>query len=331
MDKVLITVGSGGKKSQSFINSEIISRFSNEKLNILADGAHIDNNMVVTTDSFTVFPPFFDGGDIGVLSICGMVNDLASMGAEPKYMTMALVIEEGFPFGDLQRILDSMKKLANEQNIQLVAGDTKVVEKGKLDGIIINVTGFGYRYKNVMLPSRDYKIGDSIILTGPVGEHSIAVLKNRGVVEFDGMVPSDVAPLWEPVKSLIDGDINIKFIRDVTRGGLSAVLNEFVSFSRTKIEIYEDDIPVNEKVLAVCDIYGFDIYSLACEGRLVVVVDAMDSEKALSILSQYEQTKSARAIGQIIDLSNPIVILNTQFGGKIVMDMPTGEILPRIC
>jgi hydrogenase expression/formation protein HypE len=331
MDKVLITVGSGGKKSQSFINAEILSRFSNDKLKILADGAHIDKNMVVTTDSFTVFPPFFDGGDIGVLSVCGMINDLASMGAEPRYMTMSLVIEEGFFLNDLKKILDSMKKLVDEYNIMLVAGDTKVVERGKLEGLIINVTGLGYRYKDILLPSNEYKKGDKIILTGPVGEHSIAVLKCRGVVEFEGVINSDVAPLWKPVKALIDERISVKFIRDVTRGGLSAVLNEFAITSHSKIEIFEDEIPINDKVLAICDVYGFDIYSLACEGRLVIVVDSKDCDRALSILSKNNLTKDAKEIGQIIDISNPLVVMNTQFGGKIVLDMPTGEILPRIC
>lgn len=331
MDKVLITVGSGGKKSQSFINSEIISRFSNEKLNILADGAHIDNNMVVTTDSFTVFPPFFDGGNIGVLALCGMINDLASMGAEPKYMTMSLVIEEGFNLDNLRKILDSMKKIADEHNIQLVSGDTKVVEKGKLDGIIINITGFGYRYKNIFLPARDYSIGDKIILTGPVGEHSIAVLKGRGVIEFEGEISSDVAPLWEPVKNLIDSNIKVKFIRDVTRGGLSAILNEFAFFSRTKLEIYENEIPVNEKVMSICDIYGFDIYSLACEGRLLMVVESKDAEDTLKCLSMNTLTKDSKIIGQVIETSEPLVILNTKYGGKLVLDMPVGEILPRIC
>ncbi len=331
MDKVRITVGSGGKKTQYFINNEIISRFSNEKLNILADGAHIDNNMVITTDSFTVYPPFFDGGDIGMLSVCGMINDLASMGAEPKFMTMSLIIEEGFPFIDLKNILDSMKKITDKHNIQLVAGDTKVVEKGKLDGIIINVTGIGYRYRDIFLPAKEYKVGDKVILTGPVGEHSVAVLKSRGIVEFDGEIISDVAPLWDPVRKLIDANVRVKFIRDVTRGGLSAVLNEFAFFSKTKIEIYEDEIPINEKVLSICDIYGFDIYSLACEGRLVIVVDSEDVENTLYLLSQNDLTRDSKIIGRIIELSKPLVIMNTQYGGKIIMDMPSGEILPRIC
>lgn len=331
MDKVQITIGSGGKKTQSFINNEIISRFSNEKLEILADGAHIDNNIVITTDSFTVYPPFFDGGDIGMLSVCGMINDLASMGAEPKFMTMSLIIEEGFSFSDLKTILDSMKKITDNYMIQLVAGDTKVVEKGKLDGIIINVTGIGYRYRDILLPAKDYKVGDKIILTGPVGEHSVAVLKGRGIVEFEGEIMSDVAPLWDPVKELIDANLKIKFIRDVTRGGLSAVLNEFAFFSKTKLEIYEDEIPINEKVLSICDIYGFDIYSLACEGRLVIIVDSEDAENALDCLSRNNHTKDSKIIGQIIELSKPLVIVNTQYGGRIIMDMPTGEILPRIC
>lgn len=331
MDRVLITVGSGGKKSQSFINDEILTRFSNEKLAILADGAHIYENLVVTTDAFTVYPPFFDGGNIGILAMCGMINDLASMGAEPKYMTMSMVIEEGFSLNDLRIILDSMKKIAESHDIQLVAGDTKVVEKGKLEGIIINITGIGTRYKNIFLPKSKYEIGDKIILTGPVGEHSIAVLKGKKTIEFDGIVNSDVAPLWKPVKTLIDEGIDLKFIRDVTRGGLSAVLNEFAVFSNTKVEIYEDKIPINEKVFAICDIYGFDIYSLACEGRLVIVVSQKDAKRALDILSKIDITNNSQVIGEVKEIGKKLVVLNTSYGGKTILDMPVGEILPRIC
>lgn len=331
MDKVLLTVGSGGKKSLSFIKEEILKRFSNERLNLLADGAHLDNNLVITTDTFTVYPPFFEGGNIGVLSMCGMINDLASMAAEPYFMTMGLVIEEGFPLDNLNMILDDMQKLANKYSIILVAGDTKVVEKGKLDGIHINITGIGKKYKNTTLPYYEYNIGDGIILTGSLGEHSIAVLKGKGVIEFDGYVPSDVAPLWEPVKSLLDANIKVKFIRDVTRGGLSAILNEFAIFSKCRIEIEEKEIPVNEKVSAICDIYGFDIYNLACEGRIVIVVDKDDKIKALEILRKIDVTKDANIVGEIIKLHDPLVLLRTLYGGSLVLDMPVGEILPRIC
>jgi len=331
MDKVLITVGSGGKKSQSFIKEEILSRFYNEKLAVLADGALIDNDIIITTDAFTVFPPFFDGGNIGKLAMCGMINDLASMGAEPKYMSMSLVIEEGFSLEKLRLILDEMKFYCEKFNIKLVSGDTKVVEKNKLEGLIINVTGIGKRYKNILLPQKVYKPGDCLVLTGPVGEHSIAVLRAKGVVNFDGNLNSDVAPLWEPVKALIDEGIKIKFIRDVTRGGLSAVLNELAIFANIKLEICEERIPVNDIVASVCEIYGFDIYSLACEGRLVIVVPEEDAKKTIEILKGFTLTEQSEVIGRVVETGKCMVVLNTVYGGKTILDMPLGEILPRIC
>lgn len=331
MSKISLSLGSGGKTSFKFINKEILSRFSNNVLDVLADGANIENNLVVTTDTFTVHPPFFDGGNIGILAFCGMINDLASMAAEPLYMTMALVIEEGFDYDTVITALDELQKLSQRYNVKLIAGDTKIVEKGKMEGIHINITGIGRRCLNYELPHKSYDVGDKIILTGPIGEHSVAVLKAKGTISFDGKIDSDVAPLWDNVKTVIDNGIMPKFIRDVTRGGLATVLNELSLTGQMRLSIKEDVIPINEKVKAVCEIYGFDIYSLACEGRMVIVVKDVDAEKAVSVLKRFESSKNAAIIGEVTALDKPLVVLDTSFGGKTVLDMPLGEILPRIC
>lgn len=331
LSKVTLSLGSGGRKSFHFINNEIVSRFSNESLDVLADGANIENELVITTDTFTVYPPYFDGGNIGVLAFCGMINDLASMAAEPMYMTMALVIEEGFDYDTVIKILDEIKRLAEKYNVKLVTGDTKIVEKGKMEGIHINITGVGKRYSNYKLPLSDYNVGDKIILTGPLGEHSVAVLKAKGTINFDGIVNSDVAPLWDIVKALFDAGINPKFIRDVTRGGVATVLNELSMTGKIKIAISEENIPVNEKVKAVCEIYGFDIYSLACEGRMVMVFNESEANEAVSILKKFDVSKDVAVIGEVVGKDKPIVVLETSFGGRTVLDMPLGEILPRIC
>ena len=331
LSKVSLNLGSGGKASYRFISKEILSRFSNESLNKLADGANIENGLVVTTDTFTVYPPFFDGGNIGILAFCGMINDLASMAAEPLYMTMSLVIEEGFDYETVINVLDEIKLLSDRYNVKLVTGDTKIVEKGKMEGLHINITGIGKRYTDYFLPCDSYDVGDKILLTGAVGEHSVAVLKAKGTVSFDGVVNSDVAPLWDIVKALIDNGMSPKFIRDVTRGGLATVLNELALSGKMKIFVKEEAIPVNEKVKAVCDIYGFDIYSLACEGRMVMVFKENEAEKAVGILKQFGVSKDAALIGEVVEKDKPIVVLETDFGGKTVLDMPLGEILPRIC
>lgn len=331
MSKISLTLGSGGKSSFRFINKEIVSRFSNNVLDVLADGANIEGNLVVTTDTFTVHPPVFDGGNIGILAFCGMINDLASMAAEPLYMTMALVIEEGFDYEFVIKVLDELKNLSQKYNVKLIAGDTKIVEKGKMEGIHINITGIGRRYTSYELPLKSYEVGDKIILTGPLGEHSIAVLKAKGAINFDGTINSDVAPLWDIIKTLVDNNIKPKFIRDVTRGGFATVLNELAITGKMQVSVSEDAIPVNQKVKAICDIYGFDMYSLACEGRMIVVVGSKEEEMAISLLKALDVSKNAAIIGEVIATESPMVILETAFGGKTVLDMPLGEILPRIC
>lgn len=329
--KVSLSLGSGGKISFDFVKKEIISRFSNPILDSLGDGANIFNDLVVTTDSFTVHPEFFDGGNIGILSFCGMVNDLASMGAMPKYMTMGLVIEEGYDYEKLIKIIDDIKSLADKFDVKLVCGDTKVVEKGKMEGIHIAMTGIGKRLIEYSLPLKDYDIADKIILTGTLGEHTISVLKAKNVIDFEGTVNSDVAPLWPIVEKLIKEGINPKFIRDVTRGGFSAVLNELSYIGNLTIEIFEDNIPVNTQVRAICDIYGYDIYSLACEGRMILVVKKEDAEKAIDILKDLDVSRNSAIVGEVVNKEKSIVILKTMFGGKTILDMPLGEILPRIC
>ncbi|MCX7991273.1 MAG: hydrogenase expression/formation protein HypE [Proteobacteria bacterium] len=329
--KISLSLGSGGKISFDFVKKEIISRFSNPILDSLGDGANILNNLVVTTDNFTVHPEFFDGGNIGILSFCGMVNDLASMASKPMYMTMGLVIEEGYDYKKLLKIIDDIKNLADNFDVKLICGDTKVVEKGKMEGIHISITGIGLRMTDYSLPVKNYKNGDKIILTGTLGEHTISVLKAKGAIEFDGVINSDVAPLCGVIENLIKEGVRPKFIRDVTRGGFSAVLNELSYIGNIEILIDEEKIPVNDSVKAICDIYGYDIYSLACEGRMVIVVEDEEAEKAVSVLKDFEVSKGSSVVGEILSNDRQLVVLKTMYGGKTILDMPLGEILPRIC
>ncbi len=329
--RVSLSLGSGGKISFDFVKKEIISRFSNPILDTLGDGANVFDNLVVTTDNFTVHPEFFDGGNIGVLAFCGMINDLASMAAKPLYMTMGLVIEEGYDFYKLIKIIDDIKALSDKFEVKLICGDTKVVEKGKMEGIHIAITGIGKRLTDYPLPSKEYNNGDKIIITGALGEHTISVLKAKGVIDFQGIVNSDVAPLYPLVEALVKGGVSPKFLRDITRGGFSAVLNELSYIGNLHIEIEEENIPVNKQVVAICEIYGYDIYSLACEGRMIVVVDNKDVDKALAILKDIEIARESEVVGEIIKSDKPLVVLKTQYGGRTVLDMPLGEILPRIC
>ncbi len=331
MNNVSLSLGSGGKVSFNFIKNEILKRFSNPILDALGDGANISENLVVTTDNFTVYPEFFEGGNIGILAMSGMINDLASMAARPIFMTMGLVIEEGYGYENLTEILDDMKVLAERYNVKLICGDTKVVEKGKMEGIHISMTGIGTRMVGYKLPLKEYSVGDRIILTGSLGLHTISVLKAKKAIEFQGSVCSDVAPLFDIVDALISEGIKPKFIRDVTRGGFSAVVNELSYLGGMRIEIDESYVPEDPMVKAICDIYGFDIYSLACEGRMVIVVSEEESEKAVSVLKNINVSKNSAVVGEITDLGKPLVILKTAFGGKTILDMPLGEILPRIC
>ncbi len=331
---ILLSHGGGGRKTRELIKNVFLREFSNEKLAELGDSAVFDINgeyYAFTTDSYVVNPIFFPGGDIGKLAVSGTINDLAAVGAEPLYISCAFIIEEGFPEEDLQRIVKSISRTASECGVQIVTGDTKVVEKGKADGLYINTSGFG---KIVKLPPPSIdrvEPGDKIIINGTIGDHGIAVMAAREkLVENPERIRSDCAPLWSLVREVLE-NVDVKFMRDPTRGGLAAVLNEIVEDRKFGIVIHEDKIPVRDNVAGVAELLGIDPIFAANEGKMVFVVKKDEEEKTLEILRSHELGREASAIGEISGEIQRKVVLMTKYGTRRIVEMPYGEQLPRIC
>ena len=324
--KITLAYGGGGEETNKLIKELFYKNFSNEILERAEDAAVINLNgkTAFTTDSFTIDPIFFNGGDIGKLSIAGTCNDLAMMGAKPKFLSASFIIEEGFEFSDLEKIVSSMSNELNKIEAKIVCGDTKVVPKGTVDKIFINTTGIGEVIKD-NISAHNLKIGDKILVSRDIGRHGSVVLAKRFGV--DSEIESDCKVLWDEVKSLIDADIKIKAMRDATRGGLSAVLNEWAEASEVGIEIEEEKIPISDEVLGLCEIFGFEPMDLANEGTFIVAVDRKDSQKALEILKKFNP--SASIIGEVVEGER--VILKTEYGSRRYIDLPKGELLPRIC
>jgi hydrogenase expression/formation protein HypE len=328
MDKILLAHGGGGSKSAELIE-RVFQRFLRDPLLLeMSDAARLPGQ-VFTTDSFVVKPLFFPGGDIGRLAVCGTVNDLAVMGAEPLYLSIAFIIEEGFPVAQLQKILASIAAACRASGARIVCADTKVVEKGKADGLFINTAGIGRPvFKKPVLPSR-VRPGDAVIINGPLGLHGISVLTARGEFGLRASIRSDVAPLWGLIGKC--RGLDVPFMRDPTRGGLAQTLNELAQKKKFGVRIYEDRLPIPRKVAAVCDLLGFDPLHVANEGKVVMVVGRRDAEKALKILRGHPLGKDARRIGKIT-LENPgRVVMATRAGSERIVMSPVGEILPRIC
>jgi hydrogenase expression/formation protein HypE len=336
-DKILLGHGSGGRLTRELIEKLFRRRFDNPALNPLGDSAVLDTGscarLAFTTDSFVVKPPFFPGGDIGKLAICGTVNDLAVSGARPMFISAAAIIEEGFAISDLEKIASSMQAAADEAGVKIVTGDTKVVEKGSADGIFINTSGIGALHPAAGDGFSEDGIGagDAVIISGAIAEHGLAVLKARGGFEFKYEIVSDCAPLWGPVKAALDAGIAVKFMRDPTRGGLAAVLNEIVYGRKFGIDIEERSVPVKEEVRAVCAILGFDPLYVANEGKFVMICAAADAEKAVSLLRLHSLGKNAFIIGRITAEHAGRVVMKTAAGGSRIVDMPIADQLPRIC
>ena len=321
---VKLSEGSGGREMQNLID-EIRKRFPKTTTwqNITSDGASItilgDTELVFTTDSYVVTPIFFPGGDIGKIAFCGTVNDLAVMGAQPLGISLSLIIEEGMNKDDLFKLIDSIAKLSKETGIPIVTGDTKVVERGALDKIVINTAGVGTAKKVLNDEIQD---GDHIIVSGGIGEHGTALLAKR--YELEASIESCSKPLHEELAEIAP---YIRQAKDVTRGGLAAILNEFISNKKdTGILIHEESIKLHEQVRALTEILGIEVYSLACEGRFVCVVSKENSEKVLTILKKYN--KLANIIGEVTNGDK--VVVQTTYGKKI-LSMPSGNIVPRIC
>lgn len=336
MDRELITLehGAGGARSKDLLDGIIIPGLGLGNYP-MSDGAEIGNieNAVVATDSFTVSPLFFRGGDIGHLSICGTANDLASMGAKPLFFSLSFIIEEGFLLKDFQQILESLGNTAKENNIRIVTGDTKVVEKGKCDRLFINTCGIGSKIINHSLKPENIQTGDSIILTGTIGDHGATILNARENFAPDAKFESDAAVLWDMVSAIIEKHgSDIRIMRDPTRGGLAAALNEIASNSGFEFMIKDSAIPVDKNVGDFLNILGLDPLGLANEGKMIIFVDKNKTNDIIEILNKNKYGKAATVIGTVADQKdNGRVVLETEYGTRRILPMPIDEGLPRIC
>jgi hydrogenase expression/formation protein HypE len=328
MDKILLAHGGGGSKSAELTRG-VFQRFLRDPLLMEMDDAARLPGQVFTTDSFVVRPLFFPGGDIGRLAVCGTVNDLAVMGAEPLYLSIAFIIEEGFTVAQLEKILASIARACKESGSRIVCADTKVVERGKADGLFITTAGIGRpAFKKPVEPAR-VRPGDAILINGAIGLHGISVLTARGEFGLRGKIISDVAPLWGLIKKC--RALDVPFMRDPTRGGLAQTLNELAQGRKFGVRIFENELPIPKKVAAVCDLLGFDPLHIANEGKVVMVVAQRDADKALKILRGHPLGKGACMIGAITKENPGRVVMATRAGSERIVMPPVGEILPRIC
>ena len=326
---ITLAHGNGGQENNELISKIFYKYFKNEILEKNEDSAIIeDGKLAFSTDSFTVSPLFFSGGDIGKLSICGTCNDLAMMGAKPKYLSCSVIIEEGFSTRELEKIVRSMKSELEINGAIVVSGDTKVVPKGAVDKLFINITGIGeIEYSGIS--ASNLKEGMSVLVSRDIGSHGATIFSAREGIELESNLKTDCASLYPQIKSLIDSNIEIVALRDATRGGVSAVLNEWAKASNVCIEIEESKIPISDEVKGVCEMLGFEAMDLANEGTFVLVVPKSSEDKALEILQQTH--KSSAIIGNVSMEYQGRVILKSSWGTKRFLDLPTGELLPRIC
>ena len=328
---ITLNHGEGGRRTHELIRDVFMKKFG--MVEPLTDSAVLEGSLVFTTDAYVVDPLFFPGGNIGKLAVCGTVNDLAVSGALPEYIACSFIIEEGFPVNDLLVIVDSMAEAAEKAGVRIVAGDTKVVGKGKCDRMFITTSGTG-----VLDPGKKYistgeriKPGDKLILNGSLGNHAIAVLGARKKLSFTTPVSSDCAPLNNMIGEVLNNSKGILFMRDLTRGGLGGVLNELVEIIGNDIVITESSIPVDEPVRGVCEILGFDPLYLANEGKVLIVTSKGMETKILDLLRQNPLGKDSAIIGEVTADKEGKVILKTASGGRRIIDMPSGVQLPRIC
>jgi hydrogenase expression/formation protein HypE len=331
---VLLAHGGGGKLSHQMIQKIFVSQFKNNLLDPLHDGAIFTlggARCAFSTDSYVINPIFFPGGDIGTLAVNGTVNDLAMCGARPLYLSSAFIIEEGLPMEDLWRVVLSMKQAAEAAGIQLVTGDTKVVDRGKGDKLFINTSGIGIIPDGVQINPKQAKPGDKIILSGLIAEHGIAIMSVREGLEFETLIESDCAPLNGLVETMLATSKDIHVLRDPTRGGVATVLNEIAESADVGISIREEQIPVREEVRGACEILGFDPLYVANEGKLIAFVSAEAADNVLKTMRAHPLGKNAILIGEVVATHPGTVIMKTRIGGSRVVDMLSGEQLPRIC
>jgi hydrogenase expression/formation protein HypE len=333
LDNILLSHGSGGKLSHDLILKKFLSKIGNDKLAKLDDSAVLDVNgrIAFTTDSYVVNPIFFPGGDIGRLAVCGTVNDLAMSGATPKYLSLSFILEEGFPTTDLDNIVNSVRDATKEAEVEIVTGDTKVVNKGSADKIFINTSGIGFIHEDIDISSSKAQPGDIIILSGSIGEHGITIMSQREGLNFSSPLESDCAPLNSLVKDMLEVSKDIRCLRDPTRGGLATTLNEFAVQSNVGILIDEDAIQIRSSVKAICELLGLDPLYVANEGKLVAVAP---QEKAIELIKKMKSNKfgvDASIIGKVVAENPSTVVMKTVLGTSRIIRMLTGDLLPRIC
>jgi hydrogenase expression/formation protein HypE len=333
-ERILLGHGSGGRLSADLLKDVFLPALGNPVLNRLEDQAIVSLNgvrLAITTDSFVVKPLIFRGGDIGSLAVHGTINDLAMGGAEPLWLSAAFILEEGLPMVTLRRVVGSMHEAAANAGVEIVTGDTKVVEKGSADGIFVNTTGIGLVREGITLSAAHARPGDAILVSGMLGDHGIAILAEREGLQFETAVQSDSAPLHTLVASLLAATREVRCLRDPTRGGLSSTLNEIAASSGVGMELEETSIPVREEVRGACEMLGLDPLYVANEGKLVAIVAPAFAEAALRALQNHPLGKDARIIGRVTSEHPRMVVMRTPFGTTRIVDMLTGDQLPRIC
>lgn len=333
-DHILLDHGGGGKISHSLITETMLPIFDNAIISRLDDGAIFkieEKQFAFSTDTYVVDPIFFPGGNIGDLAINGTVNDLAMCGAVPLYLSVGLIIEEGFPMTDLEIILNGMRIATKKAKVKVVTGDTKVVPKGAMDKIFINSSGIGLIPEHVNISGHNARPGDKVLLSGSIADHGITVLIQREGMNFDSQIVSDTAPLNHMVKRMLLACEDIHVLRDPTRGGVGTALNEIAISSKVGIRIYENKIPVKDEVSGICELLGFDPIYIANEGKLLAFIEADSADEVLKTMREDEFGKDACIIGEVISDNPGNVFMQTRIGGTRIIDMLTGEQLPRIC
>ncbi len=334
-ERIVMGHGSGGKMSHDLVSKLFLPHLGCPPLLAGNDAALVQvqpgARLAISTDSHVVWPLFFPGGDIGKLAVCGTVNDVAMLGARPLYLTAGFILEEGVEFELLERVVCSMQEAAQEAGVQIVAGDTKVVQRGKADGLYINTAGVGVIVGEQQIGGAQARPGDAVLISGSIGDHGIAVLAARGELGFETSLTSDMAPLNHMVLALLEGGIEVHVLRDPTRGGLGTTLNEIAMQSKVGIVIKEKEIPVRAEVKAACDLLGFDPLYIANEGKMIAIVAPGDAERALEILRGSPYGSAAVQIGVVQAEAAGRVLMKTGLGSTRVVDRLSGELLPRIC
>ncbi|MCM1992678.1 hydrogenase expression/formation protein HypE [Oceanirhabdus seepicola] len=322
--------GNGGVLTSEIINDVILKTINGNTLENMTDATIVDDKYGFTTDSFVIYPHFFNGGDIGKLSVCGTVNDLVMGGCIPKYLSLSIILEEGYEIEKLQRIVESVKTTCNYSNVKVVTGDTKVVDKGHGSGIYINTSGIGEKIENLNLGRDNIRAGDAVIITGDIGDHGVSILCEREKL-LDGQLSSDCMPLVKLIPLIKKYAKYIKIMRDPTRGGVATTLNEFVENSEISITIQEEKLPINEKVAGACEIFGLDPLYSANEGKGIIVIDGTVASEFIEEVKNINEFKNAAIIGEINKEEHGKVLYKSRFGGRRILGKLTHDMLPRIC